>query len=191
MSTTTSTTIKLNVKQFEILKCLHHACSDDTYRATLQHVYYDHKKKQFVATDGHILRSESWDYVFDDRKAPDFSFYLKKTAFINTIAQFKKLYTVKSDEKIANYEFNVSSDVSEIGIYPDYPKVYENKEKKAVERIGFDLDLLSRLRKTFPKSKDCNIKFEFTGELSACLFSATNGDFTREAGVIMPIRLFD
>ena len=170
-------TLVLNREQYDKMVLVSKACSKDkTVRIPSFHltfIKYNAEKKHIVAINGHIMRVEAMDLGDKDLLIP---------------ADILD-YTVIQLKKIGN-EITLSFEESDEN-YPDYERVISNSEATPIPYIGFDMDTMTELAKTFPKNT--SLKFEFFSELSAVkvyTFIIDNGEYTFTfAGVIMPDRI--
>jgi len=168
--------------QYLTLKAMAIACSKDyTIRVVLTNLYYNNEKKQFVCTDGHIMRMEKMEL-----EGVNSNFYINPKSLFHTKTTLK---AVPGDEiEIEGLE------TDNMEIYPQYQNVIPEKFEAELNSIGLDLDLLVRLRKSY-NIKNVNMNFKFSKKLGAIgIYSriTDTNDLDEEmvlSGIVMPIRI--
>ena len=166
----------LNREQYDKMVLVSKACSKDktlSWKFSLTLIKYNAMKKHIVATNGHIMRVEAMDLGDNDLLIPaDILDY--------TVIQLKRM----------NNEIPLSFEESDES-YPNYENVIPSSEATPIPYIGFDMDILTELSKTFPKNT--SLKFEFFSDFSAVkvyTFIIDNEEYTFTfVGVIMPTRI--
>lgn len=184
--------MKITLTQEEYLKTklLFNATSKDlSTRLSLTFILLDSSNKCLIATNGHILRKEKF---FDEERFSevDSKQLISKTQFLLTSPQLKATYGLGG-----MIEIKVDTKLIEDNTYPDYERIVpslESYKDKSTNKIGVSFDTLTDLIKTFTKTEQKNICFNFNGELGAVLVSKFNGEEKTyvEAGLLMPSRLF-
>lgn len=184
--------IELTFEEYFKIKALFKACSFDGYRKNIAGVFYDHKKRKLVATDGHIIRIENPPF----RKKK--SFLIKESYFCLTQSQFKKIYASEFNGVEKHKWSNVKFKINVWPKYVDYPKwekAFTTDEKEGCTN-WFNAKEMKKFSETIYDSGRVNkviqnVKMVSTGDLSVIkIYREIMGKKDILIGGIMPMRAF-
>jgi len=189
-----SNQITLTGIQYLTLQALFKAASGDKSRMALTRIFYDHDHDRFVATDGHILRTETLAW---ECEPPEKTFLLSKSQVMLSKSQLKLQHgdAKNSDQPLQDIFIPIEYD--EYGqdpelIYPAYMNVIPKAEDcTAVPYVGLNPWLLARICRTFFQAPTV-IQFRFYGLLRTVLMYKAGYDEDGAgtfAGVVMPCRV--
>jgi DNA polymerase III sliding clamp (beta) subunit (PCNA family) len=167
------------------------ATSRDYSRISLTFVYYNKERGEFVATDGHILRLEKFDWQFGE---PESSFFLDPAQIMYSKPQLKMLYAPhkwgNTENLLKGLPMEIEYDpdsVAQFGPYPNYVKVLPT-EMTDIPSIAVNPALLARLASSFA-GRVKSMRMAFAGEMSGIsLFVRNSEGVDVMRGIIMPTR---
>jgi len=175
---------------------LHLACSDDTYRPVMSHVLIT--KEETVATNAQILVVHKTKDLFPEQFIDDMPkrMLIHRRFWADICKNHLSIYFNNETNQVEimrkfKYEnikyFYPIVFESEIGIYPDYTKVFPKKQESKKE-IALNPLLLKNLYKAMNTYADSTgLKLEFYDNYGA-IIAKLNPD-TGVKGMIMPIMI--
>jgi hypothetical protein len=168
--------IEITKDQYQTIKTLFKAASDDASRPALSNVFWDHETKNLVACDGHILRLEPMEFPFVE------SVQFEQKSFLLTPKQVKTMYPKTSDMIEVEYIDNKEN------VYPNYKNVLNKVESQddlnALKMIAFGFEVIEKFYSSFT-TKPESLTMAFIGAIRAV--NIYRG--TQFVGVIMPHRI--
>jgi len=173
-------TISLKVEDYLAVKGLLHCINMkiNLSRPSINLIFYNPKRDEFVATDGHIMRVQKVEWPNPDKK-PKRGFFIRVADFLHTASSLKlaELYTT-TDIPIHYLPDD----------YPNYPALLRKREDSApVSEFSFDLDLIVRFRKSFPG--EAPVVIFRPGKTNIQGFQIYRGN--EFLGIIMPVKIKD
>lgn len=173
--------IKITGGGVKVLQAMANACAQWKFEdRNLNKIHYCSKRNMFIAGDGHIIRCEKNECWLPDSEI-NYDFFIDKSY----ILKFKNI------KDLNFYDIEIETECV-YGIKNAMFRLIEmEREFISINKIAFDLNLISRLNKTFIKKTINSVSFNFTGFAGACVLTRLNS-YTGEyeiVGLIMPLKM--
>lgn len=175
----------LTMDEYFDIKRLFNACSTDfTMRIALTRVFYHSKRKELIATNGHLLR------LYKPSFHRKYDFFLQKKDFLLTEYQFRHIYADGLPrKKIIKEKFIINLDIiTDEKQLPGYDKVLEfHNSGQPTKSVWMNIGLIFRFGRTFKLKPSSIFRFEYTGNTAAIKIFMSDYEVENVfVGLIMP-----